>query len=42
MGHGRGKAFKQNKKIDPFEIYESDPTVTPDEERVVAVYFPVR
>lgn len=46
MMHGRAKAFRQDRKIDPFEIYASDPigsaTPTTAADPVTLVHFPVR
>ncbi len=38
----RGKAFKWNKKIWPWEVYLNDPANTPEEELITSVYFPVK
>ena len=38
----RGKAFKMNKKINPWEFYLNDPTTTPQEQLETSVYFPVK
>ena len=38
----RGKAFKWNKKIWPWEFYLNDPTETPEDQLETAVYFPVK
>lgn len=38
----RGKEFKGNKKVDPFEIYKNDPTETPKNDRLTQVCFPVK
>ena len=35
----RGKAFKSNKKIHPFEVYESDPSITSENELITDIYF---
>ena len=40
--HTRGKVFKQNKKIPPFEIYESNPCDTPEDELVTLLHFPAK
>lgn len=42
MGHDQAKVFRQDKKIAPFEIYETDPKEGPEEETAVTVYFPVK
>jgi uncharacterized protein YndB with AHSA1/START domain/predicted transcriptional regulator YdeE len=36
----RSKEFRQNKKIDPFEVYENMPGAVPDNELVTSIYFP--
>ena len=41
MMMSRNKEFKQNKKIDPFEIYKNSPYNTPNEELITEVVFPV-
>ncbi len=38
----RGKEFKWNKKIYPFEVYLNDPENTAPEELLTAVHFPVK
>ncbi len=38
----RGKAFKLNKRIDPFETYVNNPGEVPDRELVTEVHFPVK
>lgn len=38
----RGKEFKYNKKVDPFEIYLNDPQETAEKELLSAVCFPVK
>lgn len=40
--HGRAKVFKQDKKTQPFEIYENDPKDVPENELVTVVHFPLR
>lgn len=40
--HGRSKQFRQNKKIHPFEIYEIDPTRTPESGHRTLVQFPLK
>jgi hypothetical protein len=40
--HARAKVFAQNKRIHPFEIYESDPQEVAEEELVTVVHFPVK
>lgn len=42
MNLGQNKVFKQNKKIDPFEVYVSDPATTAEKELITDVCFPVR
>ena len=42
MNMGRGKEFKQNKKIDPFEVYVSDPQQTEEKGLITDVVFPVK
>ncbi|MFD1550684.1 hypothetical protein DNU06_06240 [Putridiphycobacter roseus] len=36
----RNKEFKQNKKMDPFEVYKNSPFHTPSEELITEVMFP--
>lgn len=38
----QAKEIKQNKKIDPFEVYVNMPGEVPDEELVTEVHFPVK
>ena len=38
----QNKAFKLNKKVDPFEIYINNPADTPAEDLVTEVHFPIR
>lgn len=38
----RGKAFKKNNNIHPFEIYINDPAEVPKEKLITAVCFPVK
>ena len=40
--HARNKQFRQNRSIHPFEIYESDPTSTPEGELLTVVHFPAK
>ena len=40
--HARGKIFRQNKKIYPFEIYENDPRETDEKDLVTVIHFPVK
>ena len=42
MMRAQAKLFRQNKKIPAFEIYESDPAVTKEEDVVTMLYFPVK
>ena len=42
MVYGRSKVFKQNKRIDPFEVYVSDPSTTDAKELITDVCFPVK
>ena len=42
MMRGRSKQFKQNKKIPPLEIYENDPSKTPENDLLTTVHFPAR
>ena len=37
--HARGKQFRQNRSIQPFEIYEDDPAEVPERELVTVVHF---
>lgn len=41
MMRARNKVFKQSRKIHPFEVYENDPTETPEEELETSIYFPM-
>lgn len=40
--HGRAKLYASDKKIDPFEIYENDPTKVRENELVTLLHFPVK
>ncbi len=40
MMYARAKAFKQNKKIHPFEIYENDPKEVEENALMTTVHFP--
>jgi DNA gyrase inhibitor GyrI len=42
MMHSRGKKFSADKKVPLFEIYDNDPTVTPEAELVTRVHLPAR
>ena len=42
MFRARNKAFTQNKKLDCFEIYENDPSETPENELLTTVHFPLK
>jgi len=42
MMRAQAKVFQQNKKLPGFEIYESDPAVTKEEDIVTMLYFPVK
>jgi DNA gyrase inhibitor GyrI len=42
MFRARSKVFAQNKKIDPFEIYENNPEETPENELITVVHFPTK
>ncbi len=42
MMHARGKQFKQNKSIAPFEVYENDPSDVEEKELVTVVHFPAK
>lgn len=41
MMHGRAKVFKQSKKLHPFETYGNDPKVTPENDLITNIHFPV-
>ncbi|WP_193210846.1 SRPBCC family protein [Luteolibacter marinus] len=38
--HGRAKKYRTDRHVEAFEIYENDPTVTPEAELVTRVHFP--
>ena len=38
----RMKIFTPNKIIDPFEVYENDPSVVPEDELVTVLHFPIK
>jgi hypothetical protein len=40
--HGRAKIYAPDKKIDAFEVYESDPAVVAENELVTMLHFPAR
>jgi DNA gyrase inhibitor GyrI len=40
--HSRAKVFRQNRKAPTFEIYESDPTTTPENDLVTVLHFPLK
>ena len=42
MMHGRAKLFAADKKVPMFEIYDNDPTVTPEGELVTRVHLPAK
>ena len=42
MMYGRNKAFATNKKIHPFEVYETDPDEVSENEAVTLLHFPVK
>lgn len=42
MMHGRGKMFRQDKRIDPFETYETEPGAVDENESVTTVHFPIK
>jgi predicted transcriptional regulator YdeE len=42
MMRAQAKVFRQNKKIPAFEIYESDPSTTKEEETVTMIHFPIK
>lgn len=42
MMRARTKIFAQNKKIPPFEFYENDPRMTPENELLTVLRFPVK
>lgn len=42
MMHGRAKKFAADRKVPLFEIYDNDPTVTPEAELVTRVHLPAR
>ncbi len=42
MMRGRSKVFRQNKRVDPFEIYENDPAEVAEKDLITTVYFPTK
>lgn len=42
MMHQRSKTFASHKSKDPFEVYENDPTSTPEPELLTTVHFPAQ
>jgi predicted transcriptional regulator YdeE len=42
MMRAQAKVFRQNKKIPAFEIYESDPSTTKEEDSVTMIHFPIK
>lgn len=42
MMHAQSKLFRQNKKLPPFELYENDPSQTPEADLQTLVQFPVK
>lgn len=42
MMHERAKVFDRNKKLDPFEVYLSDPTTTAESENLTVIHLPAR
>ena len=42
MMHGRAKKFTAGKKVPLFEIYDNDPTITPEAELVTRVHLPAK
>ena len=42
MMHGRAKRFAADKKVPMFEIYDNDPTVTPEGELVTRIHLPAK
>lgn len=42
MMRARAKVFRQNKRLDPFEVYENDPAEVPEAELRTRVYFPAK
>jgi len=42
MMHERAKVFRQNKKAHPFELYETDPDQTPENDAVTLIHFPLK
>ncbi|WP_422356714.1 SRPBCC family protein [Roseivirga pacifica] len=42
MNLSRSKAYKQNKKMDPFEVYVSDPSTTAPNELITEIRFPIK
>ena len=42
MIRARSKLFQQDKRIPPFEVYETEPETTPENELIATVHFPRR
>ncbi len=42
MMHQRSKRFRKNKNCDPFEVYQTDPHVTPAEDLITEIHLPAR
>lgn len=42
MMHARSKVFDGSKRLAPFEIYESDPETTPENDLVTVIHIPAR
>lgn len=42
MMHERGRCFRKDKSVDPFEVYENDPGRTAPEDLVTSIYFPAK
>lgn len=42
MMRAQAKVFQQNKKLPVFEIYESDPATTKEEDVVTMIHFPIK
>lgn len=42
MLRARGKVFRQNKKMGPFEVYENNPEGIDEKDIKTSVHFPVK
>ena len=42
MAHQQAKVFAKSKTVEPFEIYENDPTLVDEKELITSVHFPLK